>query len=95
MTDQNTAPATQSTETESEETPTPEQSWLNKVTTNHPRLAKVAAITGAIGTAGFVGLVVNNISKNSHRVEAAKDHLELAAGEFSEAVSPTSEPTDA
>jgi hypothetical protein len=60
----------------------------------HPRLSKVAAITGAIGTVGGVALLTSNLKKNSHRIDSAKEHLELAAGEFTEAVSPTSENTD-
>lgn len=62
---------------------------------DHPRLTKALLIGGAFGAVGGVALGVTNVRKNSHHIDAAQEHLALAAGEFSEAVSPTSENTDA
>jgi hypothetical protein len=95
MTNQNPAPATQPTETTPSEEPVVVLTRLQSFTLNHPRLSKGLAIGGALGTVFGVGLAANNIQKNKHHVVSAKDHLELAAGEFTEAVSPTSENTDA
>lgn len=95
MTDQNPTPAANA-ETQSDEAPKVVQlSRWQQFTLDHPRLTKALLIGGAIGTAGGVALAANNVRKNSHHIDAAQDHLALAAGEFSEAVSPTSENTDA
>lgn len=95
MTDKN--PTTQpAAETTSEEAPTVVQ--LNRwqqFTLDHPRLSKGLAIGGVLGTVAGASLAVSNVRKNSHRIDAAQEHLALAAGEFTEAVSPTSENTDA
>lgn len=94
MTDQNPATAAP-TETQSEEAPTVVLTRLQQFTLDHPRLSKGLAIGGALGTVFGVGLAVNNVQKNKHHIDAATDHLALAAGEFTEAVSPTSENTNA
>ena len=94
MTDQNPTNAT--TEPTSQEEPTVVQlSRWQQFTIDHPRLSKGIAIGGVLGTVAGASLAVSNVRKNSHRIDSAKEHLELAAGEFSEAVSPTSENTDA
>ena len=94
MTDQNNTDAT--TETQSTEEPKVVQltRW-QQFTLDHPRLSKGLAIGGVVGTVAGASLAVNTVRKNKHHIASAKDHLELAAGEFSEAVSPTSEHTDA
>lgn len=95
MTDQNPT-ATPAPETTSEEEPKVVQlSRWQQFAVDHPRFTKALLIGGAIGAVGGVGVVATNVKKNSHRIDSAKEHLELAAGEFSEAVSPTSENTDA
>ena len=94
MTDKNPAPAA-TAETQSDEAQVVELTRLQKFTIDHPRLSKGLAIGGALGTVFGVGLAVNNVQKNKHHVDAAKDHLALAGAEFTEAVSPTSENTDA
>lgn len=96
MTDKNPAPQP-AAETQSPEE-TPEVVQLNrwqKFAVDHPRLTKALLIGGAIGAVGGASLAVTNAAKNKHHIDAAQDHLALAAGEFSEAVSPTSENTDA
>jgi len=95
MTDQN--PTQQpAAETQSEEAPKVVQlSRWQQFTLDHPRLSKGIAIGGVVGTALGASLAVNNVRKNKHHIDAAQDHLALAAGEFTEAVSPTSENTDA
>jgi len=94
MTDQNNTNAT--AETQSTEEPKVVQltRW-QQFTLDHPRLSKGLAIGGVVGTVAGASLAVNTVRKNKHHIEAAHDHLALAAGEFSEAVSPTSEHTDA
>lgn len=95
MTDKN--PTDNATnETPSEEAPTVVQlSRWQQFTLDHPRLSKGIAIGGVLGTVAGASLAVSNVRKNSHRIDAAQEHLALAAGEFTEAVSPTSENTDA
>lgn len=94
MTDQNPTNATAETQSEPETKVVQLNRW-QKFTVDHPRLSKGIAIGGVVGTVFGAGLAANNVRKNKHHLTSAKDHLELAAGEFSEAVSPTSENTDA
>lgn len=95
MTDKNpTANAT--AETQSDAAPTVvELNRYQQFAVEHPRLSKALTIGGILGTVGGTLLVVTNVRKNSDHVDAAKDHLALAGAEFTEAVSPTSENTDA
>lgn len=95
MTDKN--PTTQpAAETQSQEEPqvVPLNRW-QQFAVDHPRFTKALLIGGAIGAVGGTSLAVNTARKNKHHLDAAQDHLALAAGEFTEAVSPTSENTDA
>lgn len=72
-----------------------EQNFVQKFVNTRPRLAKVVAITGAALAVAGVGTVVNTALKNSHHLDNA-GALALEAGqELSNAVSPTSETTEA
>jgi hypothetical protein len=87
-------PTTATPETKSEETPVVVPlNRYQQFAVDHPRITKALLIGGVLGSIGGASLAVTNVRKNSHHVDAAKDHLALAAGEFTEAVSPTSENT--
>lgn len=87
-------PTTATPETQSEEAPTVVQlNRFQQFAVDHPRFTKALLIGGVLGAVGGTSLAVTNVRKNSHHVDAAKDHLALAAGEFTEAVSPTPENT--
>ena len=89
---ENTQPET--TETTSTDEVVVEPNFVQKFATNHPRTAKVVAITGAVLSVGGVAIVANTVRKNKSHVDAAVDHLSEATAELSNAVSPSPE-TDA
>lgn len=72
-----------------------EQNFAQKFANKHPRATKYIAIVGGVLVAGSTLTLANTVRKNSTHVDAAKDHLLEAGRELSDAVSPTSETTDA
>ena len=91
MTDQNpTQTPTDAPTNDDAVEPTRLQAFVIK----HPRASRVLAIGGAVGTVAGVSLLANNLRKNRDHIAAAGEHVAEAVGEFSEAVSPTSQDTD-
>lgn len=72
-----------------------EQNFVQKFANKHPRAAKWIAIIGGTVAVGGGLTVANTMRKNSDHIDAAKDHVLEAGRELSDAVSPTSETTDA
>lgn len=93
MTENNSTPETPATEQDVEVVVEPNR--LQRFVNSHPRASKAVTITGAtLATAG-VAIVANTVRKNKHHVDNAAQHLSEAGSELSNAVSPTSETTDA
>lgn len=63
--------------------------FLQRVTTNHPKLSRVAAITGAIGTAVGAVAVAANLRSNKDQLDSAGDNAHAALDDLSSSVSPT------
>jgi hypothetical protein len=55
---------------------------------NHPRIAKVTAITGAVTSVAGAVVVAKTVQANRAHVEAAGEHAKEALNELSTAVSP-------
>lgn len=72
------------TDESSEVQPSRLQNFVNK----HPRAAKVAAITGAVGTAIGVVCMTKTLQANKEHLDAAGDHAKEALHELSTSVSP-------
>ena len=68
-----------------------EPDWLQKFVILHPRAARVIVIVGGLTTALSVGTVSNTMRKNRAHLDAAGEHLSLAASELSSAVFPVSD----
>ena len=94
MTEQNpTAPATEA-ETPKVEVDV-EPNFLVKDGTKYPRASRAAAIIVGVAAAAGGVTVLNTAKKNRHHIDNAKDHVLEAGSEFSQAVSPNPETTDA
>lgn len=91
MTENNPTPATETSDVEV----VVEENFVQKFVNKHPRLAKVVAITGGVLAVGGVATVANTARKNSHHLDNAGNLVLEAGSELSNAVSPTSETTDA
>ena len=57
---------------------------------NHPRAAKVAAVTGAIGTAVGGVLLVRTVKSNKDHLNSAAEHAGAALDEVTASVDPAS-----
>lgn len=66
-----------------------EPTRLQKFVCNHPRAAKVIAITSAVTAAAGVAVTANTMRKNKSHLDQAADHAKEALHEVSESVSPT------
>lgn len=65
-----------------------EPTRLQTFVTNHPRIAKVIAITGGVTAAVGAGVVANNMRKQRAHIIEAGHHAEQALMELSNSVSP-------
>lgn len=64
--------------------------FLQRVTTNHPRIARVAAITGAVGTTIGAVAVATCVRKNKHSDDSETNDNEndnVYLGDFSTSAS--------
>ena len=68
---------------------------LQRFVIKHPVLARWILIGLTAGTATGAAVTANTVKKNSHHVDAAKEHMLEAGHEISAAVSPTSTETPA
>lgn len=68
---------------------------LQTFVTNHPRAAKLIAITGGVTAVLGTGIVTATVMKNKQHVILAGDHAKDALSELSTSVSPTTADTEA
>jgi|KBSMisStaDraftv2_1062788.scaffolds.fasta_scaffold977147_2 hypothetical protein len=62
---------------------------LQSFVINHPRAAKVVAVTGAITAVAGAVAVTRNLRANRNELDSAAEHAELALSDLSSSVSPT------
>lgn len=68
------------------------QNFVSRFAVKHPRVAKVAAITGGVTAVAGVLLTANTVRKNRNHLIAAGDHAKEALTELSTSVSPATDP---
>lgn len=80
--------ATETISAESEETPTPNR--MQSFVINHPRISKIAAVTGAVAAAVGVVTIARTVQSNKGHLENAADHASAGLGELAATVDPAS-----
>lgn len=87
MTDPTTTASTDA-QTAQEAQVVQKDNFVVRFTNNHPRAAKVLAITGGIGTAVGAALLVGTVKSNKDHLDSAGEHAKEAVSELGASVTP-------